>query len=246
MSAAPDILKIWKKFDSFPMETLTKAWFLKKAPRTKQRTVQQMQEHRAQYGASGNCFDLGLWLIHELKGNGISAYGVGSHWGTKDAHVAVIALDEEGQRYLCDLGDLWIKPLPLGGNPADLAQKRKGYFAGAEVSARINGTLLEVVISRAGGKQSKQRYNLNPVNEKEFFEFGNFSQTNLSQPLVEMRIFNPKETVHWEYDGKESFISSLQGIEKEAPLKTPAEWAQRISKMTGMKEAYVLECLSAF
>ena len=39
MIAPKNILTTWKKFDDFPMETLTKAWFHKKSKNKKQRDV---------------------------------------------------------------------------------------------------------------------------------------------------------------------------------------------------------------
>ena len=47
MLFAPEaILRTWRKFDSFPMETLTKAWFYHQAGDGRQREdVQMMKEH---------------------------------------------------------------------------------------------------------------------------------------------------------------------------------------------------------
>ena len=39
----------------------------------KQRDVSLMKEHRSQYGLSGNCFDLAIWLLDELQKDGITA-----------------------------------------------------------------------------------------------------------------------------------------------------------------------------
>ena len=52
MRATSDVLAVWRKFDEFPMETLTKAWYFQSASGRKQRTVEQMKEHREQYGTS--------------------------------------------------------------------------------------------------------------------------------------------------------------------------------------------------
>jgi hypothetical protein len=58
-----DILAIWKRFDGFPMETLTKAWMSTQTDGPRQRSVPLMKEHFEQYGNTGNCFDLALWLF---------------------------------------------------------------------------------------------------------------------------------------------------------------------------------------
>lgn len=57
MLFAPEaILRTWRKFDSFPMETLTKAWFYHQAGDGRQREVSMMKEHYQEYGIAGNCF----------------------------------------------------------------------------------------------------------------------------------------------------------------------------------------------
>ncbi len=47
-------------------------------------------------GVTGNCYDLAIWLLDEFDNDGITAYPIGHDLGTDDAHVAVMALDEEG------------------------------------------------------------------------------------------------------------------------------------------------------
>ncbi|WP_052487678.1 GNAT family N-acetyltransferase [Gordoniibacillus kamchatkensis] len=118
MRATGEILKVWRLFDHHPMETLTKAWCFSCSPEPRQRSVAQMKEHRLQYGTSGNCFDLALWLIEEYKREGITAYAIGHDLCTPKAHVAVVAINERGERFFCDLGDQWIEPIwidPRGG-----------------------------------------------------------------------------------------------------------------------------------
>jgi len=56
------------------METITKAWYFQLASRIKQRTVEQMKIHREQYGTSGNCFDLAIWLIDEFRQGKFASY----------------------------------------------------------------------------------------------------------------------------------------------------------------------------
>lgn len=95
MNAPTQILTVWHKFDAFPMETLTKAWYYDQSS-VRQRSVEEMKEHRERFGTSGNCFDLAIWLIDEFKRAGIEAYGLGEGLGTEEAHAAVCALDEQG------------------------------------------------------------------------------------------------------------------------------------------------------
>lgn len=67
-------MSIWHRFDSFPMVTITKTWHLKKLKNPKQRAVEEMYEHHLRFGASGNCFDLAIWLMDEFRKTGIEAY----------------------------------------------------------------------------------------------------------------------------------------------------------------------------
>lgn len=224
------------------METLTKAWFLKRNHLARQRTVPEMLAHREKTGASGNCFDLALWLLHELEREKVEAYGVGHDLGTEHAHVAVLALDESGRRYFCDLGDLWIRPLPLDDGEIS---KRSGYFTGAWVSGKVSENSLELTFDRAGGKQSREHCGLARISGKELAEYGDYSQARVSRPLVEMRLYSPKETTHWEFDDGKSFVSSMAGLEKEEPCLSEAEWSERIAKRTGMHSGYVKECMAA-
>jgi hypothetical protein len=83
MHPKQSMLQTWKKFDSFPMETLTKAWYFDKGTPKKQRDVSQMKEHRERYGITGNCFDLALWLLDEFKKDGVKAYPIGSKFTRK-------------------------------------------------------------------------------------------------------------------------------------------------------------------
>lgn len=112
------------------METLTKLWFYNENNNNnKQRNVSLMREHRSKYGLSGNCFDLAIWLLDEFKNDGITAYPVGHNLNSKDAHVAVIALDVSGSRYLCDLGDQWINPILVDTNNENYTdEKLSGFF----------------------------------------------------------------------------------------------------------------------
>ncbi len=239
-SAPASILSIWKQFDSFPMETLTKAWVLKNKPHLGQRDVAEMKSHREKTGASGNCFDLAIWLLHEFEQAAIPAYAVGDFMGTPEAHVGVIAVDGEGQRFLCDLGDQWIQPIAV-----DLQsdQLHEGFFAGAKVKLATEGRRLNVDYHRPGGKVSHQTYDLSPVSKADLLEAGEVSQKNLSPPLVEMRLVENGETIHWEFDKYKSCLSRMSGLENEEPCITDEAWAQRIALRTGANASYVLGAL---
>lgn len=238
--APAKILTIWKQFDHFPMETLTKAWVLKNRPELGQRDISEMKAHRAKTGASGNCFDLALWLWHEFEQTDISAYAIADSLGTLDAHVALIALDNTGQRFLCDLGDLWIQPIAIDSSSEEL---QDGFFTGARVKVLNQNNRLKVEYHRANKKISHQSYDLSPVSKSELIQAGEFSQRNLSSPLVEMRIKENDETIHWEFDQYKSYFSRLAGLEKEEPCVSDEAWAKRIANRTGMNASYVLECL---
>lgn len=243
MISPPALLQVWKRFDDFPMETLTKAWFLKRHPQQGQRSVEEMSRHRQKTGASGNCFDLAIWLIYEFERAGISSYAVGEHLGTSQAHVGVIALDKDGRRFLCDLGDLWIQPLAIDRPSTDL---QSGYFTGARIG--LTQTLNQLAISyhRSNGKISHQTYDLSPITKHQLKEAGDISQRTLSPPLVEMRLYEKDETLHWEFDNFASFSSRLRGLEKEDPCSSVDAWSERISVRTGMSSSYVSECLRAY
>lgn len=239
-SASENIISIWKQFDGFPMETLTKAWVQKNKPHLGQRDVAEMKSHREKTGASGNCFDLAIWLLHEFEKSNIHAHAIGDFLGTADAHVGVIAVDKDDRRFLCDLGDLWIQPIEIDSPSESL---HEGFFAGARVKIQNDGKRLYVDYRRLNGKISHQSYDLAPVSKRSLLEAGEISQRNLSRPLVEMRLREEGETIHWEFDAYNSFLSRMNGLEKEDPCSTVEEWSKRIANRTGMHAAYVHECL---
>jgi len=134
MFAPRNILTTWKKFDDCPMETLTKVWFHTKSNNKKQRDISLMKEHRQQFGITGNCFDLAIWLLDEFQKDGITVYPIGHHLNTSQTHVAVIALDEAGNRFLYDLGDQWLTPILIDVDNENFTEKRlSGFFPGANV-----------------------------------------------------------------------------------------------------------------
>ena len=164
MYATESILKTWKKFDDFPMETFTKMWFYHMSNSKKQRDVSIMREHREQYGITGNCFDLALWLLDEFKKDGIKAYPIGYGLNTDDAHAAVIAVNENGKRYLCDLGDQWLQPILIDSDSEDYTnEKLRGFFPAAEVQVQPTEMGVEILYNRPQGKLSRQWYPTKPI-----------------------------------------------------------------------------------
>lgn len=249
MKATQDILQVWRKFDLFPMETITKAWYFSRAGQVKQRSVDVMKEHRSQFGTSGNCFDLALWLIEEFSAQGIRAYAVGHDFRTADAHVAVVAINEAGWRYFCDLGDLWIEPILIDRASEDYCEDElAGFFTGSKIKVELEPESEEVNFKyiRPGGKLSQQSFDLQPISMEELFEAGNQSQALLSQPLVEMRVYNPDEVLHWEFDSWTSFISSNSGLIQELPLSSHTEWAARINSRTGIDQDIIVQALDVY
>ena len=242
LTAPVYIRSIWDQFDHFPMETLTKAWVLKNRRQLYQRGVAEMRAHRERTGASGNCFDLAIWLWHEFEQAGVQAYAVGDFLGTPEAHVGVVAVGENGQRFLCDLGDLWIQPIAIDVPSEHL---HEGFFTGARVQISQKSNYLHVDYHRPNQKVSHQAYDLSPISKAALLEAGEISQRNLSHPLVEIRLKEPGETIHWEFDNFKSYFSRMGGLEREEPCVSFEDWATRVAGRTGMNATYVHECLLA-
>ncbi len=240
LSAPASILEVWRSFDGVPMETLTKAWvYCHRGPG--QRSVAMMEADRARTGASGNCFDLAIWLRHRLRRAGIGATIIGHALGTREAHVAVLAEDAEGRPYLCDLGDMWLWPVAV-----DVAQPEpvSGFFPAADVSLNLTGPHLQVDYFRPGEKMSAQRYDLRPVADTVLREAAELNQRNLAQLLVEVRA--PEQGAHWEFTGHSSHWSTPMGIRREPGLAEDLAWGQRIAARTGIRADYAAACIDAF
>jgi hypothetical protein len=248
MNASKEILTIWNEFNSFPMETLTKAWFYEKGTEKKQRSVSLMKEHYEQYRITGNCFDLTIWLLEELKEAGIEAYPIGTNLHTEDAHVAAIALDENGNRYLCDLGDQWIQPILVEKECNYFSEEKlTGYFPAAEVSVRVDGDQANIYYERPNGKASNQLYSLNPIGIEEFLRAAETSQRNVkNKPLLECRIFAESEVTHWEFYNWNSWLSTSKGKFYDNELQRMEEWVTRIHNKTSYDKAFILEALSIY
>lgn len=247
MKPTEDLLTEWKKFDSLPMETLTKAWYYHSPIELKQRSVQLMIAHHEQYGVSGNCFDLAIWLIHEFANQGIRAYAVGHDLFTPNAHVAVVALNQDGYRYFCDLGDQWIQPILVDRNSKEYCEDvLDSFFPGARVQVSNQNDKLYIKYFRPNGKISSQHFDLTPTSHEELLSAGEHSQRLLRHPLVEKRIFAGHEVHHWEFDDGKSFLSTNEQRVYESELIENDEWADRISERTGMDKEVVKAALDVY
>ncbi|MEW9502776.1 hypothetical protein [Jeotgalibacillus marinus] len=248
MIASQEILSTWRKFDDFPMETLAKAWFYKRANGNRQRDVSLMKEHRSQYGMSGNCFDLAIWLLDEFTKNGIEAYPIGQDLKTKDAHVSIVALDENGQRFLCDLGDQWLNPVLLDLDSEDYTNdKLRGFFPAAQIQVKPKGNRVELYYHRSSGKVSKQTYHTEPLDIDFFMEAAEFSQNLIKpKPLLECRIPYKNEVAHWEFCNWKSFLSTSEGLFHEQQLGTIEEWAEKINQQTDYDQQFLIETLTIY
>ncbi len=246
MKAPKQIIEVWRQFDEFPMETLTKAWYRDQPAATKQRSVQLMKEHRELYGTSGNCFDLAIWLVHEFAEAGIEAYGVGRDLFTSDAHVAVIAL-HHGYKYYCDLGDMWVQPILIDPRSSDFTDELlDSFFPAARVRVRTNEDQFTIEYVRPNGKKSSQTFDMNLLPHDVLQDAGEHCQHILWSPLVERRIFIENEVQHWEFDEDRSFLSTNAGLIEEEPLERIEDWAERIHHRTGMSKEIVQKSLEAY
>jgi hypothetical protein len=248
LKAPTEIINVWKRFNHYPMDTLTKAWYFEKNTIKKQREVSLMKEHYEEFGITGNCFDLSLWLIHEFNKENIEAYPIGTQIHTTDAHVAVIALDNNGKRYLCDLGDQWIQPILIEENyNLTSEQKLSGFFPGAEVTVKTSNNVANAHYFRPNGKVSKQTYSLNPIEMGEFLIAAETSQNHVKkEPLLESRLFEGAEVAHWEFYNWESWRSSSLGILKDDQLQTIEEWSERIHNYTGYDVQFLNQALQLY
>lgn len=243
LRATQDVLSIWRKFDNFPMETITKAWYFQLASEFKQRTIEQMKSHRGQYGTSGNCFDLAMWLIHEFRQEKFTSYAI----LTPDSHVAVVVLNENGDRYLCDLGDQWIEPILIEQNNEDYTEEFiDNFFPGAQVKLESQVNSLSVTYRRPNGKESKQKYILDPISDERLIAEGEKTQRTLRTALVERRIFTDSDVIHWEFDNYISFFSSMDGKQIEKKLQTIEEWAERIGNVSGIDKKIIRNALEVY
>lgn len=249
MYPTKSILHTWQKFDSFPMETLTKAWYFDKGTQKKQREVSLMKEHRDQYGITGNCFDLALWLLDEFKKDGVRAYPIGSKFNTEKAHVAVIALDENGRRYLCDLGDQWLTPILVDTAAEEYSNdKLAGFFPGAKIQVQPEkDSLINILYHRPNGKTSTQTFNLDPIEMSEFMQAAEYSQNHIRpHPLFECRVPLQNEVAHWEFYNWESFLSTNDGLHMGDQTHSIEHWVDVIHEKSKYSTQFLIEALSIY
>ena len=248
MIASKEILSVWHSFDDFPMETLTKAWVYSKGGHPKQRDVETMKKHREQYGITGNCFDLAIWLLDAFKEAGVEAYPIGSELGTEEAHAAVIAVDGEGRRFLCDLGDQWLQPVLIDADSnAYRKDKLSGFFPGAEVQVVPDKASFEVIYHRPNGKVLTQNFSSEPVAMKDFLDAAEYSQNHVyPKALLEIRFPYKNEIAHWEFFNWKSFLSTSEGLYPDAPAATIEEWVERIGQKTGYDRQFLMEALTIY
>ena len=248
MHAPKNILHVWNQFKYFPMERLTKVWVANNQPEKRQRTVAQMKEHYDQFNITGNCFDLAIWLLDEFRQHGIQAYAVGHDMMTEEAHVAVIAEDAQGMKYLCDLGDQWIQPICVdAASDAFHTNDCEGFFPGATIQVKPGDGEVTILYKRPNGKVSKQTFDLRPIDDEALLAAAEISQRTLSkEPLLECRLYEEEMIVHWEFYNWKSFSSSMNGLIYDEPLNTVEEWATRIHEKTGYSMDFLLEVLSYY
>ncbi len=248
MKAAQSILATWDKFNDFPMETLTKIWVYNSASTKKQRALSLMKEHREQYGMSGNCFDLAIWLLDEFKKDGVQCYPIGDQLMTEDAHAAVIAVCEEGKRYYCDLGDQWITPILIDSECEDFTNEiLSGFFPGAQVQVHTAKDTFQILYHRPNGKTSKQVFDPKPVSMDFFLKAAELSQNTISsKPLVECRVPYDSEIAHWEFYNWESFLSTNDGLFLDPTLVRIEDWVERIFERTGYNREILVDVLKFY
>ncbi|MBO8178556.1 MAG: hypothetical protein H0Z31_14065 [Bacillus sp. (in: Bacteria)] len=244
---APAFIKaIWYQFDDFPMETLTKIWYFHKPIEKKQRDVSLMKEHREQFGSSGNCFDLAIWLLDECKKNGIRAYAIGHDLFSLNGHIAVVM--EDKYQYLCDLGDQWIEPVLISPESDDFSnQWLTGFFPGAQVKIHRLQSLLLVSYLRPNGKITNQTYDLTPIDTDTLWQAAEWSQNHIKpRALVECRIPYQQEIAHWEYNNGTAFLSTSIGKLNEESALSISEATNRIVHYANMDESFVYNALRSY
>ena len=207
-----------------------------------------MREHREQFGMSGNCFDLALWLLDEFKRDGVEAYPVGHNLHSEEAHAAVIALNERGERFICDLGDQWLNPILIDTKSPDYTnEKLDGFFPAAKVQVQDHPSGTEIYYHRPNGKVSTQVFQIERIDMATFLKAAEHSQHMIkNHPLLECRIPYQSETAHWEFCHWESFLSTTKGLIKESKLDTVEDWAERIYGKTGYNKTILIEILEHY
>ena len=170
MKASEEILAIWQRFDDKPMDTLMKLWWAHQSGSGSQRPVSVIKEHYKKYRVAGNCIDLSLWLLDEFREAGIEAYGITDDIEAERAHIAVVAVDCAGHRYLCDLGDQWIQPVALDAELVNHQDYAEGFFPAAKVKLLTEGHITTISYQRPNGKVSTSTYDTTPLEDSLLLE----------------------------------------------------------------------------
>lgn len=247
MQAPKEIMAVWRKFDDKPMDTLMKLWWSKQVGGGGQRSVSLIKDHFEQYGVAGNCVDLSLWLIEELRDAGIEAYGITDDVHAERAHIAVVAVDKRGNRYLCDLGDQWIQPINLDSDDMNKEEWLEGFFPAAKVKLDTEGYKTSMTYQRSNGKISRSVYDTTPLDDNLLWEISERVQTVFRKhPLVEIRLSVRDEVVHWEFDAWKSFLSTSRELVKEDSNLDLSKWVERIHFRTGMDKDFLREALGFY
>lgn len=244
MRAPQEILDVWHLFDDKPIDTLMKLWWSKQPGGGGQRSVSLIKEHYAQYGVAGNCVDLSLWLIEEFRYRGIEAYGIADDVNAERAHIAVVAVDQEGNKYVCDLGDQWIQPMLLHENPNTSHEWLSGYFPAAKVKQETSGHKTKWLFQRPNGKVSSSTFNTTPLKDDFLWDLSQRVQLVFRKsPLIEIRLPIKDNIAHWEFDNWTSFLSTSEKLTKEESNLSLDDWVQIIHTRTGMNKAFLNEAL---
>ena len=242
MQTPTAILHVWRQFDTVPMETLTKAWLYSAPGGPRQRSASEIAAHRREYGTGGNCFDLAIWLLQEFGRAGVRAHAIGHNFFTPSAHVAVLAYDGQ-DRYLCDLGDQWLEPVPVN---ADIREPVGGYFPAAKVGLRTEGTVCTVTYLRPSKAITSQAYSLDEIDYETLLRAGAHSQALLRRPLCEVRVPFKDEIAHWEFDDRSSFLSTSDGLLRDPPVTLIEGWCDRIHAHTGIARPIIAQALKVY
>ena len=247
MHAPKEILDVWEIFNDKPMDTLMKLWWSKQSDGGSQRPVSLIKEHFVQYGVAGNCVDLSLWLIEELRDAGIEAYGIIDDVCAERAHIAVVAVDRKGLRYLCDLGDQWIQPISIDGDVMNGHDFTDGFFPAAKVKVLTEGYKTTISYQRPNGKASQATYHTTPLDDNLLWTIAERVQRVFRKtPLVEIRLPIEDEIAHWEFDNWTSFLSTSQKLHVEESNLNLEQWVERINMRTGMKKEFLQEALKYY
>ncbi len=244
MDALPSVMRVWRRFAGVPCETFTKGWWFRRCGgRPRQRTVVQLRQHRRRYGAGGNCFDLAYWLLNDLREEGFAARIVSRDLLQYDAHVAVI-VEASGREYLCDLGDMWHRPIRV----AEHAGWLNGYVPGRSIRIRCSDGALEIDCRDEVDSVRVERYDMTRIDDELFLLACDQSQNLLRRPFCQLLRPHPVTGALelWGYDREATFVSGSRGHVYEPRCNNRAEWIARIAATTGMAPTLIDEGFTAY